>query len=429
MRFRTPPGWPTPTAAWVERNRLTEPEPGWVPAPGLPAAPHGWRFWDVDRRALVRGRSSALVWAGLALLALGVVTSVLALLLALGRPLGGLAAIGLVPVVVGAALAVTATVRGATDQDAELVRHVVQGRRERASAELDPADEWGRPDALPFVESREVRTMSPLYRQHRTRIVVVAGAAALATVLGASLAVVPAVDGLRDDGQTLAVGQQHSDAAPEPSAPDTDSADPSPSTSDPASVVVDATLEQGDELQADCSVAQARGGAVHCWAWRLTAPSSCEARVTAHFGPTADGPATRSVTRFVAVTPGIPLTIALTGDETVAGLDHPECVTPADTPYPIATYDTGSALPDGDFPGVCDRLGCDGFVFDVDTACAAATVQMAVDDAAADVHTRDYVVVQAITDSTKPGHNEVFLPYVNGVQPAGASITSVTCED
>ncbi|KQS09090.1 hypothetical protein ASG04_09380 [Curtobacterium sp. Leaf183] len=432
VRFRTPPGWPAPTATWVDRHRLAEPAPGWVPAPGLPAAPQGWRFWDVDRRVLAAGTSRTLVRIGLGLLVAGVVAAVV--VLSVGGPVRGLTVFALVPIAVGAALAVTAVARRVADEDAELARLVVQASGDRAGAPVDPADAWGTAEALPFVESPTVRTVSPLRRRHRTAVLVVTGAAAVATIVGASLAVVPVV-GAVGGGQTLAVGLQDDDGSPAPTAPDDDGS-PAPTAPDtdptspavPSTIPVDAQLEQGTALQADCEVAQGRGGPAHCWAWALTAPAACEARVTAHFGATADGPSSRTETRFVALTPGVTLSLVLAGDETIAGLDHPECVPSGRSPYPITTYDSGADLPDSDFPAACDDWGCDGFVFVAESACPAATIQMAIDDVAADQHTRDYVVVQAITDSTSTTPNEVFLPYAHGTQPADASITSVTCE-
>ena len=38
--FVAPPGWPPPPTGW-------EPQPGWAPEPDWPAAPAGWRYWQL----------------------------------------------------------------------------------------------------------------------------------------------------------------------------------------------------------------------------------------------------------------------------------------------------------------------------------------------------------------------------------------------
>lgn len=267
-------------------------------------------------------------------------------------------------------------------------------------------------------------------------------AVGLATVVAAAVVVVPAIHPV--SGSTLAVGLQlpgdsSDDAAPDGAGPDGSAPAPLPSASvphtdatpapDPSTITVGVVLEAGVAFQDDCAIAQARGGPAHCWAWTLTAPSQCEAHVTVHFGASADATKKRTESRFVALTPGVPLSLVLTGDEAVAGIDQPSCVAAGDAPYPIVTSDAATPLADADFPAACDDTGCDGFRFDAEAACPAATVQMAVYDAAADQHSRDYVVVQAVVASTSTSSNEVFLPYVGGAQPADAAITSVTCED
>ena len=47
--FLTPRGWPTPTDHWIRANTFWQPPPGWVPVPGLPPAPDGWRFWTTNK--------------------------------------------------------------------------------------------------------------------------------------------------------------------------------------------------------------------------------------------------------------------------------------------------------------------------------------------------------------------------------------------
>ena len=44
--FRVPRGWPVPTDSWLRSNAFWDPPEGWVPLPGLPRAPAGWRFWQ-----------------------------------------------------------------------------------------------------------------------------------------------------------------------------------------------------------------------------------------------------------------------------------------------------------------------------------------------------------------------------------------------
>ncbi|WP_413602797.1 hypothetical protein [Curtobacterium sp. Curtsp57] len=426
-RFRTPPGWPTPSAAWVERHHLAEPAHGWVPAPSLPAVPQGWRFWEADRRAFWRDRRTLV---GLALVLVGI--AVVVTVSVLGGELRGLAGLGLVPVVGGAAVAITSSVRRAALAD----RLVAVARERRAADPIDPETAWGVPGALPFVEASGDERRSPVRRRNRIAVVVTATATAVVTIVGASVAVVPLVqETVGGVGQTLALGLQDDAPAPPTASaspdPDTDPApdtDPTPAPA-PSTVAVDAVLEDGTALQADCGVAMAgRTDPAHCWAWSLTAPAACEAKVTARFGPDANAPATRTEERFVSLSPGVPLSLVLRGGETNAGLDHPTCVSAGSAPYPIGTYDAGVELPDSDFPAACDDWGCDGFIFDAESACDAATIEVHVFDDVADQHSRDYVVVQPLADGTSTTHNEVFVPYDQGRQPADAEVSSVTCE-
>ncbi|MFJ3385972.1 MULTISPECIES: hypothetical protein [unclassified Curtobacterium] len=435
-RFRTPPGWPAPSAAWVERHRLAEPALGWVPAPSLPAAPQGWRFWELDRRAFAADRRSlVLVLVGLALVLVGIATVVAVSVL--GGDLRGLAVLGLVPVVGGAAIAITSSVRRAVLRAAAADGVVAAARERRAAEPIDPEAAWGVPGALPFVEASGDERRSPVRRRDRIGVTVTAAATAVVTIVGAAVAVVPLVqETVGGGGQTLALGLQDDAPAPPTASasadPDTDPAPDTDPTTPPApsTVAVDAVLEEGTALQADCSVAMAgRTDPAHCWAWSLTAPAACEAQVTARFGQDANGPATRTEKRFVSLSPGVPLSLVLRGGETIAGLDHPTCVGTAAARYPIGTYDAGVDLPDADFPAACDDWGCDGFIFDAEASCDQATIEVHVFDDVADHHSRDYVVVQPVADGTSTTHNEVFVPYDHGEQPADAEVSSVTCED
>lgn len=45
LTFRTPPGWPTPDAAWQEHFAGWRPGPGWLLDGAAGPAPVGWRFW------------------------------------------------------------------------------------------------------------------------------------------------------------------------------------------------------------------------------------------------------------------------------------------------------------------------------------------------------------------------------------------------
>ncbi|WP_144762521.1 hypothetical protein [Curtobacterium sp. 9128] len=408
----------------MERHHLLEPAVGWVPAPGLPSAPSGWRFWDVDRRALTGDpRSRVLLWSGLVLVAVGLAAVVLSVL---SSRLGGLAAFGLVPVVGGAALAVTSSVRRAADREAVVRRIADLAQSSRA---VEPAEAWGVPDARPFVAADGARPTSPGRRRDRAVVAATASVAVLATVVGASFAVVPLVQAVSGGTGSIVAGRPRADAPPPaPTVPSTPAPAPTARPA-PSSIPVAGTPEQGTALEADCAVAAGRDGAPRCWAWTITAPAACEAAITVHFGPDQASPATRTMRRFVSLSPGVPLSLVLRGAEATATIDHPACVAAGAAPYPIWTGDSGAELPDADFPKGCDDWGCEGLVFDALSSCPAATIEVHVDDAAADRLSRDYAVVQAVVSSSSTSHNEVFVPAVDGREPADVSVASVTCED
>lgn len=77
LAFHRPPGWPVPSVDWVAGHLGWEPEPGWVPLPGTPAAPVGWTFWSRNEPAyssLVRRRTEPakrLMLLGIALFVVG----------------------------------------------------------------------------------------------------------------------------------------------------------------------------------------------------------------------------------------------------------------------------------------------------------------------------------------------------------------------
>ncbi|WP_431277956.1 hypothetical protein [Leifsonia poae] len=79
LTFVAPPGWPTPTAAWVREHQGLPVPSGWAPVPGLAPAPAGWVFWkrnapvwDAYVRPTVGPVQRRLGW-GIAVFVLGVI--------------------------------------------------------------------------------------------------------------------------------------------------------------------------------------------------------------------------------------------------------------------------------------------------------------------------------------------------------------------
>ncbi|MEK6311078.1 MAG: hypothetical protein V4755_10245, partial [Curtobacterium sp.] len=147
FRFRTPPGWPSPSDDWVAGHPLVEPVPGWTPVPDVPPAPTGWVFWQTERRALrafLPPSARRLVVARAA----GAVLAVLGLVAgAVASFRGSVLAFAVLPVIIaGVALVVVAGAR-LLDLRTATIRQIT-GIVLGDGAPLDTP--WDVPGALPF---------------------------------------------------------------------------------------------------------------------------------------------------------------------------------------------------------------------------------------------------------------------------------------
>lgn len=248
-------------------------------------------------------------------------------------------------------------------------------------------------------------------------------------MVAAVVAVVPVVTSV-DDGQTLAVGLQDigpdGSPVPDPSA----SATPDPTTApDPSGIPIHQVLDGGDTATMNCGVALGGGPDEQCWSWTFTAPQACTAKVTIGFGDAAAAEPDHTITRFVSLSPDVPLSLAVHGTGATAGIVDTACVRGGDAPQPSTVDYPDQDLPDGDFPAACDDWGCDGILFETWMDCPAATVEVAVDDDVDGHLSRNYAIVEEVRSSSFEAPNEVFVPWRDGKQPASDEITSVTCED
>lgn len=387
FHFRTPPGWPTPSAEWVAAHQLAEPGPGFSPGPGIPPVPSGWRFWRADRRAFRaamparRRRIEVLGAAGLVLLLLGIVAVVV--LTAVDVP----AVLAVAPIAAGGALYVVACVRW-WDLAADTARSIA------ATAEV-----WGSAS----VTAPAAR--AGFGRSSRVATGITAAIAAVAIVLGGSAAVQPVVaDAGRSFASTFTEAESDELALPY--------------TSDDGTI--DVTQIDGDAWDATCA---ATPGDQDCWTWKVDAVTSCEVAVTIGFATTATGPDTRSVTRAVRVTADRPLYIAELGDEVFAGIESAAClprsaheIDVTQTPADDMAYESA---PDG-----CDITGCVGFVLVPQEDCANASVQFLVADEWYDVPDPHDLVVAAELHAGEP--TTVFAGGVESFEGT-ATLAHVTC--
>lgn len=433
FRFRTPPGWPTPSAEWVELHQAAEPAPGWTPAPGISPAPEDWRFWSPERRSF-RGflpplarRLRVAQWIGLvvSLVALAVVLVVGAV--------GGPAVFGLAPLVAGLAVFVVSSSRLADlasrtaasicDDAAAWRRTELPARARVAYPELDDdravaaweAAAWGTETVRPFASAHahvpahpqaQPAPSSSLRRHTRAAMGITAGAAAFALVLGASAALAPVVRTVQEHsaGSTLAQGEQDGtgpdDTAPDDTTPgDTGSdgaaPDEEPWTSDDGTITA-SFISDEDTWQATCGATDFADG---CWAFQIEGECDGPAVVTVGFSATEDGDDVRTDTRTVLLTSGTPLVLTEQGSEDWGGIRDVTCFAAPKSPVALTRteLDSDDEDADGSWPDGCVDWGCAGWEITPTADCPSATVQFSVDEEAADLpDPHDLVVTTAL---------------------------------
>jgi len=97
FRFNAPPGWPQPPASWMAQWAGLDVPPAQTPT-GVAPAPPGWRFWSTVEpawsqwQAALRARHLRSMWINVAVLAAGLILSIIGLALIL-TPAGGTALI------------------------------------------------------------------------------------------------------------------------------------------------------------------------------------------------------------------------------------------------------------------------------------------------------------------------------------------------
>ncbi|MGU3410460.1 hypothetical protein ACLBWP_10150 [Microbacterium sp. M1A1_1b] len=431
FRFRTPPGWPTPSAEWVALHQLAVPGPQWTPVPGVPTAPAGWRFWQADRRAFraampaAARRLAAVGGVGVGLLALGIVLAVV--LTASDAP----AVFALVPLALGAALWVVPCVRwwdlaatteralaaeSAARRPGAVLEHARAARPDLGADQAVAAwtaAAWGVETAAPL-EAPAVRSARPVsaagfLRASRTATGVTVVLAAVALVVGAGAGVAPVAVRALDTGQTIARGMQDGAGG---DAPDT----AAPFTSDDGTVTV---TEDDDAWDDTCGTTPGDGG---CWTWQVTSTKTCNLEVTIGFADTLTGDDTRTVRRTVQVSKDRPLYIAEPGDEDYSGIEATTCATAL--PHRLVTGESDDPIADSEWPEGCDASGCVGWVLHPEADCTDASVQFLVDDSDGPLEDPHDLVVSAELHAGDP------VTVVAGGVPdddGTASIVQVTC--
>ncbi len=400
FRFRTPPGWPSPSDDWVAGHPLVEPVPGWTPVPDVPPAPTGWVFWQTDRRALrafLPPSARRLVVARAA----GAVLAVLGLVAgAVASFRGSVLAFAVLPVIIaGVALVVVAGARLLDLRTATIreINGIVLGD----GTPLDTP--WDVPGALPFRAADPAASDRRLRRSDGRALALVAGAAALVLVAGVTAAAVPtsrvlvaladqgsaAVQQASPDDGSGGQGAAPGDPSSTPAAPDDGSdadhgdgwEDPQPFVTRDGAVTV-AFLGDDDSAEATCGtvgVDTDRG----CWSWYATGECDGRLAVTIGFSATEDGPVTRTVHRTVEVDQDDPAAFVETGTEQYAVVEDAACTDARPkSPMGLTRKDVldPSAAPDGSWPTACDDLGCTGWTITSDQSCADAQAVYRVDE-------------------------------------------------
>ncbi|WP_137766537.1 hypothetical protein [Curtobacterium sp. SGAir0471] len=399
LRFRTPPGWPTPSAAWTDLYEGAEPAAGWTPADGLPPAPAGWVFWVPTRelrRSAARGATVAMVVGAAVTLASFLVLGVL-------WAADGPAVLALAPLIAGVAFWVVGVSRhdDAVVAAAGRVRDRSAARRASglpapaAAAHSDTnqaaalaawsAEAWSVPSARPFVEGPPSRVVR---RAQRVLLSVTAGVAAVLLVAGTSMSLLPLVPAVQDVA-AAAFGS----ADPGFGGPD-DAQVPEWSSDDGHTNVT--WLAGDDEWEGTCA---ATPGDANCDAYEIDTDESCTAVVTVgFFAGEDDEQPSRVEERTVTLTADVPLVLVENYDEAVSDVGDVSCVTDggADSDRVSATQRAEDHV-DADAPEGCDDAHCVAFAVTAPADCAAAAVQFRVAAAIGTVHApHDLAVVTAL---------------------------------
>lgn len=402
LRFRTPPGWPTPSPEWVALYQGAEPAAGWSPAPDLPAAPRHWVFW-IPTRALRRRvpRSltvSMVVGAALTLVSFAAVL-VLAMLVGASAP----AALALAPMTIGTALWVVGGVRygdhlaaavragreeAAARRDRELPTLAREqhpdGDTAQARAAWD-AHAWSSPSARPFHQGAPSATLA---RFQRVLSVATAGLAGLLLVVGASVTAVPTAESVGSD-LAWALGSDSGDDAP------------SLEWSSDDDAITAYWLGSDDTWEETCDVTQ---GTTPCDAYEIDSDESCAAVVTmGFFAHEDDDQPSRTQERTVRLTAGVPLVLVENHDEEASSIGDVSCVTDDQLSGDriAATQATDEHVDAASLPDGCDVGGCVAVTVTPEADCDAAAVQFRVADSVGAVDGRhDVVVVTALRAGT-----------------------------
>lgn len=425
LRFRTPPGWPTPSAAWVDLYQGAEPAAGWTPADDLPPAPAGWVFWVPTRplrRSVSRGTTAVTVVGAAVALASFLVLAVL-------WATDGPAVLALAPLIAGVALWVVGASRHGDGVVAAVgrVRDRSAARRAQAlsgpgaAAHADPgqgsalaawsAEAWSVPSARPFVEGPPSRVV---LRAQRVLLSVTAGVAAAVLVAGTSMSLLPLVPAVED-----VAAATFGSADPGFGGPD-DAQVPEWSSDDGHTNVT--WLAGDDEWEGTCD---STPGATNCDAYEIDTDESCTAVVTVgFFAGEDDEQPSRVEERTVTLTADVPLVLVENYDEAVSDVGDVSCVTDggADTDRVTATQRAEDHV-DADAPEGCDEAHCVAFAVTAPADCAAAAVQFRVAAAIGTVDApHDLAVVTALRAGTA---TDVF---VGGTRDASDVVAGgVTC--
>ncbi|MGN8051250.1 hypothetical protein ACTJKO_16330 [Curtobacterium sp. 22159] len=428
FRFRTPPGWPTPSAEWVELHQAAEPAADWSPAPGIPAAPAGWRFWSVvprSFRAYLPPRARRLrvaQWTGLvvALVALAGVLVVTAV--------GGPSVLALVPLVAGVAVLVVASSRRAdlaartaasVRDDAAAWRPTeVPSRARAARPDLDEdaavaaweAAAWGLATAHPFVTAptQDGSAVAPgtvpasIRRGSRAVFGLTAGVAALLLVVGAGASVVPVVHAAQQfgAGSTLAYGWQGDPGPGDGDSSGPDQSDQSTWTSDDGTITAK-FISDDDTWQATCG---ATDFTENCSAWTIGGECDGSARITIGFADAEGGADVRTDTRTVLLTAGTPLILTEPGPEAWSDIEDATCSAPAKSPVAVTRkqLDSDDEDADGSWPDGCVDFGCAGWEITPEADCPSATVLFSVDEEVGTLPAPHDLVVTTALHAGKP---------------------------
>lgn len=420
FRFRTPPGWPTPSDDWVRLHQAAEPPAGWSPAPEVPSAPAEWVFWrTVPRvfRSYLPAGARRLRLAQRIGLVVALVSFVAVLVVA---ALGGPAVIGLAPLVAGLAVVVVTASRhvdlgartaASIRDDAAAWRHTelpvraAAARPDLGAAEALAAWEaaaWGLPVARPLVTTPSLHPAAPagrssspsavpasFRRSARLAFGVTAGAAAFLLVVGATAVGAPVVQTVQAHaaGQTLAHGLQGddgSDPGSDPAGPsagpeDGSGADDSSTWTSDDGATTATFIGDDDGWRASCGAIDFTDG---CWAWEIDSECDGPATITMGFSDSVGGDDVRTDTRTVQLDSRYPLVFTEQGTEDYSGIEDVTCDTTSKSPVGTTKtlLDSDEQDADGSWPDGCVDFGCSGWELTSETDCASATVQFAVDE-------------------------------------------------